>query len=722
MQSATNDDIAIRNPNLALFLVSVLALFLELMVIRWVGTEINVFAYLQNTVLVVCFMGLGMGCLTCRQPIVMRDLLIPLLFLVLLLSIPPTRELLGKISLLLSVLGDLVVWKMGLVENTWQTLLAVSAGLIATFVLANLIWGMFIPLGRILGRLMDDHPAPIWAYSINIAGSLLGIWIFVLLSVAFQPPAVWLLIVAALLLPFLWLCGPERRVNLALVFAIAAVSFFSGRDQDLKEVIWSPYQKLALYKTGESLFPFANYFINVNNTTYQWIINLSKDRNPLDHSELREFSQYDIPLLLHPNPRSVLVVGAGSGNDVAAALRHNSRQITAVEIDPAIIDLGRRYHPERPYDSAEVNVVNDDARSFFAVARGPYDVISFGLLDSHTMTGMTNARLDHYIYTKESLQKVKSLLAKGGIITLTFEAQKPFIADRIARVLRDNFGEEPIVFRIPSSSYGVGGVMFIAGDLNSVKRQMAGNQRLASLIDKWRGTDLLSLTYRTPVTTDDWPYLYLQYHQIPLLYYLLAAMMFALFFYTRWRFGLTTLISDWTLTHWHFFFLGAAFLLLEVQNISKAAVVLGNTWLVNAVIISGILVMILFANLIAARWPTIPLGLVYALLVGSCLVLFFTDLARFGFLPYFEKAIVVGLLTALPVLFSGIVFIRSFASADRKDTALGANLIGSLVGGLLQSVTFIIGIKALLLIVAGLYCAAALCTPYFRQADKTVET
>ena len=34
-------------------------------------------------------------------------------------------------------------------------------------------------------------------------------------------------------------------------------------------------------------------------------------------------------------------------------------------------------------------------------------------------------------------------------------------------------------------------------------------------------------------------------------------------------------------------------MLLEVQNISKAAVVLGNTWIVNAVIISGVMVMIL---------------------------------------------------------------------------------------------------------------------------------
>src|SRR5207237_3156616 len=98
------------------------------------------------------------------------------------------------------------------------------------------------------------------------------------------------------------------------------------------------------------------------------------------------------------------------------ALRHLVKQVTAVEIDPAIIDLGSTYHPEQPYRSPAVKIINDDARSFFETSKKPYYIISFGLLDSHTTTAMTNARLDHYVYTKESLQKAKSLLAEGGIV------------------------------------------------------------------------------------------------------------------------------------------------------------------------------------------------------------------------------------------------------------------------------------------------------------------
>jgi hypothetical protein len=68
-------------------------------------------------------------------------------------------------------------------------------------------------------------------------------------------------------------------------------------------------------------------------------------------------------------------------------------------------------------------------------------------------------------------------------------------------------------------------------------------------------------------------------------------------------------------------------------------------------------------------------------------------------------------LTTLPMLFSGIIFTRLFTAASGKAGALGANMIGSLVGALLQSVTFVIGIKALLLVVAGLYGLSLLTRP-----------
>lgn len=64
----------------AIFLISVIGLFLEMLLIRWIGSEVRIFAYLQNTILIACFLGLGLGCFTSRQPVVLQHILIPLFF------------------------------------------------------------------------------------------------------------------------------------------------------------------------------------------------------------------------------------------------------------------------------------------------------------------------------------------------------------------------------------------------------------------------------------------------------------------------------------------------------------------------------------------------------------------------------------------------------------------------------------------------------------------
>ena len=701
------------NRTLSIILISVFGLFLELLLIRWIGTEVRIFAYLQNTVLIVCFLGLGMGCFTSHQPARIRNILLPLAIFTLLLAIPLTHAILANITNLLSLLDDLLIWER-LATNSWTAkVMCVTAGLALTLGLMILIWEMFVPIGRILGRLMDDPRQIIWVYSINVVSSLVGIWLFVGLSAFSLPPVVWLAIACGLLLPMIWK-GPERMQNFGLSAAVLVGAWFAGYDPAAIESHWSPYQKLVLKEAHAEQYGWQGKMINVNNTGYQVMIDLSPERvaaNPRIPAEMRGLSQYDLPLRFQPRPASVLIVGAGSGNDVAGALRGGAQKVTAVEIDPAIIDMGRRLHPEQPYSSPRVTVVNDDARSFFATTTEKYDLIIFGLLDSHTTTSMTNARLDHYVYTRESISRSRQLLAQDGVMFLSFEALKPFIADRMARCIREVFGQEPLAFRSPNSSSGWGGMMFVVGDQERIQAALAADAPLKGLVAKCQAEYPPNLTYTTSVPTDDWPYIYLQHARIPSLYFLLAGLMGALLWYGQRRLKIPGLLGGWERSDWHFFFLGAAFLLLEVQNISKASVVLGNTWVVSAVIISAILTMILLANCLVARFPNLPRGAAFGLLITSCLGIYLVDLSVFAFLAYPLKAVLVGGLTTLPMLFAGVIFIDSFAKVTRRDRALGANLIGSLVGGILQSLTFVLGIKGLLLIVAGLYLLAWLARP-----------
>lgn len=709
-----------RNRMAAIFLISVLGLFLELMLIRWIGTEVRIFAYLQNTVLIVCFLGLGMGCFTSHKQVTLRGILWPLAALTVLMALPITRGLLASITDLLSVLEDMLIWEHHH-SNDWQTTVArVIAGLSLTLGLMVLVWEMFVPIGRLLGRLLDDRPQVIRAYSINVAGSLLGIWLFAALSAFSVPPVGWLIVACGLLFPFVW-AAPERILNIGLMAVVLVAGLFAGYEQGALESHWSPYQKLVLRDAPAERYGWSGKIIMVNNAGYQGLIDLDRERaasNPRIPAELRGLSQYDLPLRFKPRPQRVLIVGAGSGNDAAGALRGGAQHVTAVEIDPAIVAMGRRYHPERPYDSPRVNVVVDDARSFFATTNEQYDLIIFGLLDSHTTTAMTNARLDHYVYTRESITRAKSLLAPGGVMVLSFEAVKPYIADRMDRCISEVFEQKPLAFRVPPSVIGWGGAMFVVGDQTAIRAALASDAPLAEYVAQCQAAQPLSITHQTSVPTDDWPYIYLEHARIPTLYFLLAGMMAGLVWYGKRRLEIPQLLGGWQRSDWHFFFLGAAFLLLEVQNISKASVVLGNTWIVSAVIISAVLMMILVANWLVARFPAVPRSAVFGCLVAACFAIYFVDLSTFAFLAYPLKALLVGGLTTLPMLFAGMIFISSFTQAAHKDRALGANLIGALVGGILQSLTFVIGIKALLLVVAGLYLCSWLLRPApVRQPD-----
>jgi spermidine synthase len=720
---------------LALFLISAAGLFLELLLIRWISTEIRIFAYLQNTVLVVCFLGLGMGCWDSRRPFTLVSMLKPLALLVALIALPQTRAVCASISTLFGGFSDLLVWGSFWSEG-WQLIGQVALGLVLTFGLMFLLWATFVPVGRLLGRLMGEHPNTIAAYSVNVTGSLVGIWLFVLASRLALPPVAWFAVFAAGVLPLAGRGGCCRRKELLVLAAIVVVSAAASFQPGYHETHWTPYQKLnvklpnepresgsAVWQllTGARPIPGdldGRTYVAVNNHAYQSMLDLRPElvrANPERFPPAQAgYSQYDLPPRFHPAPKSVLIVGAGSGNDAAGALRNGAERVVAVEIDPTIIELGKRLHPERPYADPRCIVVNDDARSYFATTNEKFDVIAFGLLDSHTTTSMTNARLDHYVYTLESIKQARTLLNPGGVMTLSFVVQKPFVGDRLHAALNTVFGTAPLTFDVPPNGYGGGHTMFVcADDPAQPQRALAANPQLKRLVEDWQQNCVWRLgeAEAPRAATDDWPYLYLEKPVVPTLYLLLAALLIGLFVVGRRAIGTQTDAGGWGRAGWHFLFLGAGFMLLEVQNISKAAVVLGNTWVVNAVIISGVMVMILLSNLIAARFPRLPLPPVYALLVGSCVGLYFLDLSTFAFLPYATKAAVVGLLTSLPMLFSGIVFIRSFAAAERKDTALGANLIGALVGGLLQSITFVTGIKALLLIVALFYVAAILSRP-----------
>src|ERR1700680_4929664 len=80
-----------------------------------------------------------------------------------------------------------------------------------------------------------------------------------------------------------------------------------------------------------------------------------------------------------------------------------------------------RHAREQPYEDPRVHAVVNDARSFFRSTQEQFDVVAFGLLDSHTLLShASSVRLDSFVYTVEGLREARAHLKTGGILSLSF--------------------------------------------------------------------------------------------------------------------------------------------------------------------------------------------------------------------------------------------------------------------------------------------------------------
>ena len=140
--------------------------------------------------------------------------------------------------------------------------------------------------------------------------------------------------------------------------AIAALVVLAWPVSPLWLKVYSPYQLLELGHTPRGFLE-----IRAAGHYYQRAHDLAKPE-ALDAETTRIRNYYDLPYRVYGQPMDVAVVGAGSGNDVAAAVRSRAARIDAIEIDPAILAAGKAAHPEHPYDQPQVRAIVNDARTF----------------------------------------------------------------------------------------------------------------------------------------------------------------------------------------------------------------------------------------------------------------------------------------------------------------------------------------------------------------------
>jgi SAM-dependent methyltransferase len=520
---------------------------------------------------------------------------------------------------------------------------------------------------------------------VNLLGSLVGIALFTVQAFLYMPPWVWLIIGFLLLVPFF-----IRDYRSLAIFALIVIAVFVSQPQ----AMWSPYYQIALqaYAAPPGWPKPKGYILSVDHDFFQRALDLSPDflhANPTAQPNRTAFPQYELPyrLLSYP-PDEVLIVGAGTGNDVAAALRHGAKHIDAVEIDPLILEIGRHIHPERPYASPRVTIHNDDARAFFKKNKKSYDLIVFGYLDSHTLlSAYSSVRLENNVYTLQSLQEAGRLLRPTGTMVLAFGAGNSFVTTRLYRMLSAVFGAPPLTYW---TGYEAGGVVFVEGHTASL-----------TAITEFPeiGNRLQSDPTPVVLATDQWPFLFLAKRRVPVSILLVLLFFIALAAILCRR---TLQVRNFTNPgKLHMFFLGAGFLLLETKGVTELSLLFGATWITNTVVISAFIVMAMAANVVI-MFRSVPYRIAYSLLFLSLALAGFFPYVLLEGLPLILRILAAGTLTALPVLFSGLIFSRSFQHCAEPAQALGMNLLGAVVGGGLENLvmvggTVVLGVMAIIL-------------------------
>jgi SAM-dependent methyltransferase len=715
----------VRLQALNLFLVGFLVLFLELACIRWFAAYVVFLQFFTNVLLIASFLGMSCGCLAARQP---RDWLGHFPFIALgavVAAFAVSRVYDHWSGLSIDVGGQASPQEVFFgteyrPPDVAQFVLPIEAVAGVFFVLVAL---MFVGFGQVLGRAFDVYPNRVAGYTLNIGGSLAGIVGFSAISFIQAPPVVWFLISCAGAAYLLYQAGSLTRYRaLALVALVLGVSVPRHWLSTAFETRWSPY-----YMVDHEISPGS---ITVNSIGHQQMVAFASEGSAYSLIHLLQEHSGGAPF------RDVLVIGAGSGNDLAHALQFGARRIDAVEIDPVIQDIGRHYHPDHPYQDARVIPHLDDGRHFLRTTDHQYDLVIYALVDSLILhSGYANIRLESYLFTQQAFSDVQRVLKPDGIFVMYNGFRWGWIVERIAAMAEKTFGCPPVLLNLPSeqtlkASSQSGFTMIIAGCnsritsafeerktfwLNSVPPRNLDVDGFALRpetlppadqqhnFERISPTTLIHDAGEVMSITDDWPFLYLRGKLIPdltirsMVIFAVLGVSMVYFFLPKGRIAING----------RMFFLGAAFMLLETRAVVQMALLFGSTWLVNSAVFFTVLVLILLANLYVLKVQGVRLfwyyvGLLIFLAVG---VLTPVDMFLSGGMLW--RYVVPCVLALGPMFFAGIIFAVSFRGATSPDLAFGSNIAGSVLGGLAESFSMLLGFQHLLLLAMLFYLLSA---------------
>ena len=685
---------ALAGAPVRLLLTSATLLFVELLLIRWIPANVKYIGFFSNFLLMASFLGIGVGILLGRRGTRLALSPFPLLFLATVLLVYG-----AQLNVQARDPNEII---FGLDASGSADVNFVVLPLVIVLVTA-LMASLALPLGPLLRSM-----PPLKAYAIDITGSMIGIAAFTLLAFLGTGPTAWFILTGLLLLLLALGSGPtlwSAVGGVAIVLVIVASAAVGQASLD----VWSPYYRISAYEpdlTHASLDPADGdtpLFLSVDGIPHQQIWTAAQAAK----SDLHRQAYAWFPDRTFDR---VLIIGAGSGTDVALALAHGAKHVDAVEIDPRLAQVGRDFHPEGVYKDPRVTVIVNDGRAFLNGSREKYDLVMYALTDSLTLVSSTaGVRLESFLFTEESLQAAKDHLAPGGMFSMYNLYREPWLITKLDGMLRDVYGYAPLVRLVGPTE----AILAAGPQVAALNGGPPPGDRVDALAD-------VGLPQPKPAT-DDWPFLYLRTGTIAPYY--LTALAFILGFAVLAVFGAAR-VTRTPIRRFspHFFVLGIAFLLLETKSLVSFSLLFGTTWVVNAMAFFAILASVLLAIFVNLRFKPRSPAPMYAALFVAIAIAFLVPADALLALPSEVRYGVAAVIAFAPVFFANLVFTHSFRDTASADMSFASNLLGAMFGGALEYLALLTGFRSLLLVVAGLYALAYLFSQRWRiLADRDLE-
>ena len=390
------------------------------------GNELVLGVILGNWLLLT-----GMGTLAGRFGRRLRDPGRPLAWALVLLAILPPVQV-----FLLRALRD-VVFLHGQAIGPVQTVIS-SLVLLSPYCLVS---GCFLTLACAALARQDDPRAIGRVYLADAIGSIVGgaLFTFVLvqfldhIDILYVPAAASLLLAGGVA----WCHGPAslragpcdsttpgRKVlaGLSLAAAAGVIALAAATDLDgLSTALQYPGQ--AVLFRGSS--PYGRLVVAESAGQVTLIENGLPVLSTSDVQQVEEAVHY--AMAQRPAARRVLLIAGGVSGTAKEILKYRPEEVTYVELDPLILDVGRRFLPGSLEDP-RIRVVAADGRQFLRQTDLAYDVIIVDVPDPST------SQLNRF-YTEEFFRQARLRMVPGGVLSVAIGHYENYVSDELSAVL-----------------------------------------------------------------------------------------------------------------------------------------------------------------------------------------------------------------------------------------------------------------------------------------------